>query len=206
MNPAQAEFDALVSVNEKSSAHPEDQAHHSDSEHDSENEKQYVQDSPASNTMLPPSYRLPSSQYDANTGPKGVIADAQAFEKARQLAARRRSSSKVPTLATNGYSHSNDQRSRSKSYENEKLSSPEPDEEDEEEFMRTWRQSRLKQLTVRPETPRRKSSPSKRRYGWLESVDAIGYLDAVEKVPVDTVVVVCIYDKQVRPFQKLCPL
>ncbi|KAI9698713.1 MAG: hypothetical protein M1836_003823 [Candelina mexicana] len=189
MNAAQAEFDALVNQNEKLSGHPEDRHQHSESDRDSENEKQYVRDEAPSNPMPPSSYSLPYSQFDANTGPKGVIADAQAFEKAKRQAAYRRSSMKAPTAATNGYSQD------PKAFESEKRSSPEL-EEDDEEFMRTWRQSRLAQLRVRPEPPRRKSSPSKRNYGWLETVDAIGYLDAVEKVPADTVVVVFIYDKQ----------
>ncbi|KAI9718403.1 MAG: hypothetical protein M1812_004124 [Candelaria pacifica] len=189
MNAAQAEFDALVNQNEKSIGHPEDRHQRSDSEGDSDNERQVVKDRAPSNPTPPSSYSLPYSQFDANTGPKGVIADAQAFEKARRQAAYRRSSMRTPTVTTNGYHQD------SKLYESEKHSSPEP-EEDDEAFMRTWRQSRLAQLNVRPEPPRRKSSPSKRSYGWLETVDAIGYLDAVEKVPADTVVVVCIYDKQ----------
>ncbi len=192
MNAAQAEFDALINQKEKSFGHPEDRHQHGDSEGDSENEKQLVKDEAPSNAIPPSSYNLPYSQFDANTGPKGVIADAQAFERAKRQAAYRRSSMKSPTPATNGYSQD------SKQYESEKHSSPEPEEEDDEKFMRTWRQSRLAQLAVRPEILRRKSSPSKRTYGWLETVDAIGYLDAVEKVPADTVVVVCIYDKQVR--------
>ena len=47
----------------------------------------------------------------------------------------------------------------------------------------------------------RRQSPSKRRYGYVTTVDAIGYLDAVEKVAVDTIVVVCIYDEEVCSVQ-----
>ena len=32
----------------------------------------------------------------------------------------------------------------------------------------------------------------------MNKVDAVGYLDAIEKVAQDTVVVVCIYDEEVR--------
>jgi hypothetical protein len=35
--------------------------------------------------------------------------------------------------------------------------------------------------------------PKGRRFGSVETVDAVGYLDAIEKVTSDTVVVVCIY-------------
>lgn len=56
--------------------------------------------------------------------------------------------------------------------------------------MRKWRASRMQELQGR----NRRASPRGRRYGVVENVDAAGYLDAVEKVTPDTVVVVCIYD------------
>ncbi len=43
----------------------------------------------------------------------------------------------------------------------------------------------------------RRHSPSQRKYGNLVAVDPAGYLDAVEKVPADTTVVVFIYDDEV---------
>jgi hypothetical protein len=67
--------------------------------------------------------------------------------------------------------------------------------EDDDGFMRSWRQHRINEL----QDPRvRRTSPSQRTYGSLEAVDAVGYLDAIEKVSADTVVVVCIYDDRVR--------
>jgi hypothetical protein len=43
----------------------------------------------------------------------------------------------------------------------------------------------------------RRQSPSKRKYGRVETVDAAGYLDAIEKVSSETVVVVTIYNDSV---------
>lgn len=43
----------------------------------------------------------------------------------------------------------------------------------------------------------RRQSPSKRNYGRVEPVDAVGYLDAIEKVSKDTVVVVIVYSDSV---------
>ena len=51
----------------------------------------------------------------------------------------------------------------------------------------------------------RKQSPSKRSYGRVEPVDANGYLDAIEKVSKDTVVVVVVYSDRVSFYQLLPP-
>ena len=67
-------------------------------------------------------------------------------------------------------------------------------EDGDEEFMQKWRQSRMQELSE----GKRRISPNKRTYGRVDVVDANGYLDAVEKVTSDTVVVVCIYDLEVR--------
>ena len=49
----------------------------------------------------------------------------------------------------------------------------------------------------------RRQSPSKRSYGRVEPVDANGYLDAIEKVSKDTVVVVVVYSDRVSFCQLL---
>ena len=70
--------------------------------------------------------------------------------------------------------------------------------EDEDEFMRSWREKRMQELQAQGRDIRnRRLSPSKRSWGRLTSVDPIGYLDAIEKVPNDTVVVVLISDDEV---------
>lgn len=43
----------------------------------------------------------------------------------------------------------------------------------------------------------RKPSPRRKLYGSVDIVDAVGYLDAIEKVTSGTVVVVCVYDPEV---------
>lgn len=71
--------------------------------------------------------------------------------------------------------------------------------EDEDEFMRSWREKRLQELQTQGRDVRnRRLSPSKRSWGSVVTVDPIGYLDAIEKVPDDTVVVVLIHDEEVR--------
>lgn len=64
--------------------------------------------------------------------------------------------------------------------------------------MREWRATRLDELArMKSEVTTKRRSPSKRKYGGLVAVDAVGYLDAVEKVSAGTIVVVLIYDHEV---------
>lgn len=72
--------------------------------------------------------------------------------------------------------------------------------------MKKWRESRLRELQNAGQRIRsRTTSPSRRIYGGLPNVDGLGYLDAIEKVPRDTTVVVYIYDDQVRCVHDSCP-
>ncbi|KAL5347867.1 hypothetical protein ACLOAV_007278 [Pseudogymnoascus australis] len=67
--------------------------------------------------------------------------------------------------------------------------------EDDEEFLEKWREERRKELERDGSDIRnRRTSPSVRRYGRFDEVDALGYLDAIEKVGRETVVVVFVYD------------
>ena len=68
---------------------------------------------------------------------------------------------------------------------------------DDDELMVAWRKNRLAELKASSSTTRRQS-PSKRHFGRVEHVDAMGYLDAIEKVSKDTVVVVAVYSERVR--------
>jgi hypothetical protein len=196
---AQDEFNNLVANNQES--HPEDR---DNSDRDSEpasdddtNDHAHFSDSEdfdgtamASRTAT---YQVPRTKFDANTGPKGVIADAQAFERARKRSFRR------TLLSATGMDYSH-HRSNSKSITDDAnlLQNPSaPDgsgSEDEEQFMRKWRESRMQEL--QNQTSRR-TSPRRKMYGSVETVDAVGYLDAIEKVSSDTVVVVCVYDPEV---------
>lgn len=201
---AQDEADALFNPQrEYSRPHPEDAVQASDhpdsaSDNDISIHSDFGDaDTLTSNTATMPSatYHIPQGTiYDANTGPKGVIADAQSFDQARK-----RSFRSTLRAFSNGHSAAALPARKNSSPSREKSSSPELSPNDEEdEFMRTWRASRMNELrTGEHDTRTRRVSPSKRKYGSLETVDAVGYLDAVEKVPVDTVVVVCIYDHAV---------
>jgi hypothetical protein len=188
MSAAQDEYDNLFRDKDRVSRHPEDAAALSEDsepeppldtypEKDSEDDESHA-DNMRSN------YYLPSIRSQANTGPKGVIADAHAFEQAKRD--QRFAFMRSKDTASSNY--------RTASYNDEKSS----EEEGEEGFLQRWRQSRLKELQRTGRRIRsRTSSPSKRLYGSLITVDGDGYLDAIEKVPADTVVVVFIYDDTV---------
>lgn len=203
---AQDEFDHIFNKSDHSSkTHPEDRydSHSSpaSSDHDgttlhSGNEGEDRTPPLRSSPIMPSATYIPTStQFDANTGPKGVIADARSFETAKKRSFRQTlyafASGESPPLFGN--------RNKVSQEKSQSLSpSPEPSD-DEDEFMRTWRANRLQQLaSMGQEIRTRRQSPSKRRYGSLVTVDPAGYLDAVEKVSVDTVVVVLIYDDEVR--------
>ena len=207
---AQDEVDRLFSQKERVNAHPEDSRENSISptQSDQETTDTYVHsdgdddddDSRKSHKMSTTmtstaTYHLPTTVFDANTGPKGVIADAQSFDRAKKRSFRRTlmnfTSNQIDYLRS---------RSPEKSTPTTAVSSSPEASDEEEEFMRQWRQNRLQELsTMNGGQSYRRQSPSKRKYGTLDTVDANGYLDAVEKVPSDTVVVVCIYDPEVRP-------
>lgn len=196
---AQDEFDALHSSDtrqsQKHSAHPDDRSDSSDNDSttlNSSNEDEQTLNSNISTEMPTATTYLPTTaQFDANTGPKGVIADARSFETAKKRSFRQ-------TL----YAFSSDIVNNKKvGFAQEKSKSPSPDfseNDEEDDFMRTWREKRLGELASGSQGVRtRRQSPSQRRYGSLVTVDPIGYLDAIEKVATYTTVVVFIYDDEV---------
>ncbi|RAL64893.1 hypothetical protein DID88_001488 [Monilinia fructigena] len=68
---------------------------------------------------------------------------------------------------------------------------------DDEEFLERWRQQRRVEIQNEGKDIRnRRTSPSVRRYGRFDEVDALGYLDAIEKVGRETIVVVFVYDPE----------
>lgn len=203
MSSAQDEFNQLFSNRERSSAHPEDRNNRSDRDSSPDPEDldnvHLSDDDEAMAAMSSRSggYTVPNTRFDANTGPKGVIADAQAFERARRSNFRK---SFVSGTSAADRSHNY---SSSKSSTDATLlhnspppdgSGSDPDEADEDKFMRRWRQSRMQQLQSQKG---RRPSPWRKYYGTVDTVDAVGYLDAIEKVPSDQIVVVCLYDPEV---------
>lgn len=135
-------------------------------------------------------YHVPKTVFEANTGPKGVISDAQSYERAKQKTSRR----------TFGYdlSPAKHQQLTSEKFPPHDPSSGTEEDDDEDAFMRKWRQARMQEL----QQASRRGSPgrNKRKWGRLETVGANGYLDAIEQTPRSTVVVVCIYDPDVSLF------
>ncbi|KAI9816831.1 MAG: hypothetical protein M1827_001476 [Pycnora praestabilis] len=214
MSTAQEEIDALFNQSEKFSHHPEDSHTSSESDpcSDIEEDGQYHdldkeddEDELYTSSTMPSrtKYHLPLTQFDANTGPKGVIADAQSFEEAKKKGTGNRAVRRI--IGSGGFGNSNGHQSkeaRSSSYgsvkESSSLEPGESDQDDEDdEFLEKWRRMRVDQLSVQLQDPRtRKVSPSKRQYGRVVTVDAVGYLNAVDNVARDTVVVVCIFDDQ----------
>ncbi|KAL2048110.1 hypothetical protein N7G274_000021 [Stereocaulon virgatum] len=186
---AQDEFDAFYNNNQdtKPSGHPEDRSDSSDNDSitlHSGNADERTLTSNSFTTMPHATTYLPTTttQFDANTGPKGVIADARSFETAKKRSFRQ-------TL----YAFSNN-------FSREKSKSPSPEisaDDEEDDFMRQWRANRIDELARTNQDVRtRRQSPSQRRYGSLVTVDPSGYLDAVEKVHAYTTVVVLIYDDE----------
>jgi hypothetical protein len=200
---AQDEFNDLIRRNEDigdRNPHPEDIDNDSDiSEPDSPGRDQdYYEKVDTDDELDIPAdmranYYMPNLRSDANTGPKGVIADAQAFEQAKKQARRftwKKGAGNAPvsSAAAAQYNVS--------AYRDDKSSGSE--DEVDEGFMRQWREARLRELQNVGERIRsRTNSPSRRIYGGMPLVDGEGYLDAVDKTASGTVVVVFIYS-QVR--------
>ncbi|EPS44550.1 hypothetical protein H072_1450 [Dactylellina haptotyla CBS 200.50] len=144
---------------------------------------------PASIIDSMPQYRL-ASYGAANTGPKGVLADARSFEiaKRREMQARQATSShsyknSVEVPGAPGVSaRLLDERMRQSD-----------NSDDDDELMQAWRQRRIQELKSGSSFNRRKVATG-RTWGKMETVDADGYLDAIEKVTQDTIVIVLIYD------------
>lgn len=195
MSAAQDEFDTLFADKDRPSKHPEDEVAAASSETEDQAPEAYDEkddddsEEPQQSSMRS-RYYLPKLRSQANTGPKGVIADAQAFEQARRAQRRSLMRSKETAAPAQAYP------ALDGAYTPEEQSSD--DDDDDDDFMEQWRQSRLRELQQRRMKSRsRTTSPGKRTYGSLTKVDAEGYLDAIEKVQTDTVVVVLIYDDTV---------
>jgi hypothetical protein len=187
---AQDEFNELIRDKDRDTKHPEDRHDDSDiSEPESPGaaddylEKIDTDDELDIPADMRANYYMPNLRSEANTGPKGVIADAQAFEQAKKQARRFTwKKNAAPTTYTVS------------AYHDDKVASS--DEDGEDGFMRQWREARLKELQNVGERIRsRTNSPSRRIYGNMPLVDGEGYLDAVDKTASGTTVVVFIYNQ-----------
>jgi hypothetical protein len=205
---AQEEFDNILA---KASA-PTDFAHRDDADdykYDKENdeldEEEEFQKLRIDETMKMPLFersngglsaglKLPHKDFDngRTTGVKGVIADARSFEEARRNTGWRNRFSRGNSLSKV------DKRT---SFINKDGGSDVDSASDDEEFLERWRQQRREEMQNEGKDIRnRRTSPSVRRYGRFDEVDAMGYLDAIEKVGRETVVVVFVYDDAVSTF------
>ncbi|RCI07574.1 hypothetical protein L249_1592, partial [Ophiocordyceps polyrhachis-furcata BCC 54312] len=150
--------------------------------------------------------QLPPASFDSGcaTGVKGVIADARAFQSARRSkwidrARVARRSIFGAAAAVGGAANAAKSESDETDDERPPASVAGSDvSSDEEAFLQQWRESRRRELEVEAgrAVRSRRTSPSMRIYGRLDKVDALGYLDAIERVGRDTKVVVFVYDDE----------
>lgn len=207
---AQEEFDNILAKASKVtlSSHPSDSNDYKhDAEHsDRDEDEQYTQARIDENMRMPTFDRssggggggvlhLPHRDFDSGrtTGVKGVIADARSYEEARRNGAR-----KNRIGGRSGSSSRKDQWAESATFLKD---DGEGSASEDEDFIERWRAQRREELQRNGNDIRnRRTSPSVRSYGRFDEVDAMGYLDAIEKVGRDTVVVVFVYDPDVsRP-------
>jgi len=206
--PAQEEFQSFLASNSadrNDRIHPEDRAadrsEASTRQRDDQDEEDRFRASQIDAAMRMPSFGsgggggveiyLPPASFDSGraTGVKGVIADARSYEMARKqtwMSRVRQARRSVFGPEANG---------------NKSDSDNSVEEGDEEKFLQQWRESRRRELESEgggASIRTRRTSPSVRMWGRMDEVDALGYLDAIEKVGRETVVVVYVYDHEVR--------
>jgi hypothetical protein len=195
MAAAKDEFSELMRNKDRRTRHPEDDDARSflnmsdEDDNDVTPPATAVQDAPRSSTST-----IPSRRYGANTGPKGVISDAQDYRDSRRS---QRSSMRSTSSFAAHTSNLKDIPTMEKSIDEGDEHELDPD--DENSFMKKWRQSRLRELHHGLKSSKLHENGSKTRlFGKLTMVDPDGYLDAVEGSGPDTVVIVYIYDDYVR--------
>lgn len=203
---AQDEFNDLVAKNttEHATTHPEDR-HDPDlqPQQDLTEEDEYRQGQVDAAMGMSPNDRarlnLPPPSFDngRSTGVKGVIADARSYESARKSKWKNRVHAARRSIFGLDSVMQKPAKSESDTDEDTKSGS------DDDDFLAQWRESRRRELEAEATKGirNRRTSPSVREYGRLDEVDALGYLDAIEKVTRETTVVVFVYDNEVRSVQ-----
>lgn len=196
MSAAQDEFNELMRDKDRRTRHPEDDddAQSFLNLSDDDDDLDSNPPSPGFEAATPrASTSIPTRRYAANTGPKGVISDAQNFRDSR----RSERSSMVSTRPAQHSSRSNSRPAPEKRID-------EDDDEVEDEgpadrgFMARWRQSRIREMQSGPrDSKMHLNGRNRNAYGGMTTVDGEGYLDAVDNSGPDTVVVVYIYDEYV---------
>ncbi|PKS13322.1 hypothetical protein jhhlp_000093 [Lomentospora prolificans] len=207
---AQEEFSRLVNNNSSDDyrVHPEDRDEDRFNRTEDLTEEDEFRNSQIDAAMRIPAFdrlnggaataeiKLPPASFDSgrSTGVKGVIADARSYEMAK----KQRFMNAVRTARRSIFGLDSNQNNQPKYTSGESESEGELSGSDEESFLQQWRESRRRELeSEASRAPRtRRTSPSVRIYGRFDEVDALGYLDAIEKVGRDTVVVVFVYDHE----------
>ncbi|KAG7120259.1 Phosducin-like protein like [Verticillium longisporum] len=205
LTPAQEEFNDLVAKNarETSRVHPEDRDDtNTRDSHELDEEDSYRASQIDAAMRIQPADRdlkLPPASFDAGrtTGVKGVIADARNYEEARKTSfiTRAKSTVRRSIFGLDSLQSAPTPKQQQQDSEDESHASDSPDEA---AFLQQWRESRRRELEsdASKSVRNRRTSPSVRIYGRLDEVDALGYLDAIEKVGRDTTVVVFVYDHE----------
>lgn len=202
---AQEEFNDLVAKNtHRETLHPEDR---NDSDFEDLDEEDTFRNNQIDAAMRMPTMdrltgagatdiKLPPASFDSgrSTGVKGVIADARNYEAARKNKWRHRVRTARNSIFGIDAAVLPPPRSETSESEDDVRS-----DADEESFLQQWRESRRRELESEANRAvrNRRTSPSVRIYGRLDEVDALGYLDAIEKVGRETTVVVFVYDHEV---------
>lgn len=201
MSAAQEEFKELMRDKGRRSQHPEDDIDRqsflniSDDDDPTPSSSRAFREDDARQSMNNARTTIPNKRFGANTGPKGVISDAQDFRDSRRSARMSARNSMESTLRA-----PEQPRSGHVSPALEALEDEDEDAEMDDDFMRRWRESRLQEMqhgSHKSSSIHGNGRPSRRLYGGLATVDGEGYLEAVDKSDPDTVVVVYIYDDYV---------
>ncbi|CAJ0550693.1 hypothetical protein HG530_000648 [Fusarium avenaceum] len=205
-NAAQEEFNDLVAKNtHRETLHPEDRDDLELKDTQDLSEEDLFRNAQIDSAMRMPTVdrltgagaseiKLPPVSFDSGraTGVKGVIADARNYEAARKNKWRHR----VRTARNSifGIEAPPAPKSDTESSDDDAKSV----DADEEAFLAEWRESRRRELESEASRSvrNRRTSPSVRIFGRLDEVDALGYLDAIEKVGRETTVVVFVYDHE----------
>jgi hypothetical protein len=204
--PAQEEFQELLNRNtgnDSPRVHPEDRDEvRQDQDSEEDEEDRYLNEQIDAAMRMPSlrspaeggNFKLPPASFDSGraTGVKGVIADARAYEEARQSRWRDKIRSARRSVFGMGNGKGSPTNSQSEDSDGEM-------DVDEAAFLQQWRESRRQELEqeAKNNIRSRRTSPSLRMFGRMDTVDALGYLDAIEKVGRETVVVVFVYDHEV---------
>jgi hypothetical protein len=213
-NPAQEEFSRLVSNNAADDlhVHPEDRDEERFNRTQDLTEEDEYRNNQIDAAMRIPAFdrlngggatadiKLPPASFDdgRSTGVKGVIADARSYELAKKQ--RFRNAIRTARRSIFGLDcHQNTQPKYTSGDSETDGDVSGSDFADEETFLQQWRESRRRELESEANRAvrTRRTSPSVRIYGRFDEVDALGYLDAIEKVGRETVVVVYVYDHEV---------